>query len=526
MNRIQMSGVLCLACLSCAGPGTEPMEFAGEVRMMWFDDLESGESYREVWLEDSSGSIYTLDLEAGLPFVLNSGDQLTFEGVVDDDNWVAPNPSTVVHEPFMETQLRAGSTTENVLVIPVNVGKKSLSYGSGCSAAEVEKLYSTNSDSVENFYNGVSDGALNVTVDIGAAVSITAPSSSCDVHTIARWANAAYLADNGSKSMDGYNRRAYIIPKCAGWAGLAEVTAPGRTSKLWMTDTHACWQLAMAHELGHNFGMGHSSIASSEYGDWSDVMGNGWDPVDFHAAHKVEMGWVKASQIEDAVSGTEYELASLDGTDTTSTKVLRFTDSKGREFYVSYRTQEGWSVDLGSIYANQVSVHQEEDRKGHTLLEELLGETDSYTFSDSTLPKVTFDEIDGDMAVVTVGASTGTGGSTGSSSGGLPIGVVLRGGSLKTSGWAYDPDSPTTPLNVEVHVDGAKVATFVANKKFSKWRKLFPSAGAFHRFAGSFGRQSKGYHTAEVIARDVDSAGKETGKTTPLKPSWSFTMRR
>ena len=51
----------------------------------------------------------------------------------------------------------------------------------------------------------------------------------------------------------------------------------------------------LLHELGHNVGMLHSKSACAEYGDESDVMGNG--PTSFSLPHRVFMKWLPVTDL-------------------------------------------------------------------------------------------------------------------------------------------------------------------------------------------------------------------------------------
>ena len=54
--------------------------------------------------------------------------------------------------------------------------------------------------------------------------------------------------------------------------------------------------LVMAHEWGHNFGLGHSSFRDVEYGDCASCMGN-CNAGMYHSGQKDRLGWVPPSRV-------------------------------------------------------------------------------------------------------------------------------------------------------------------------------------------------------------------------------------
>jgi hypothetical protein len=97
-------------------------------------------------------------------------------------------------------------------------------------------------------------------------------------------------------------------------------------------------------------GMNHAStdtnndgVVNSEYGDSSDVMGNG-NMVRFNVPHRVEMGWFPSANLKDQLVGTGLSLTSastIDATGTAATVVGGIRVTKATvvdQFYVSLRT--------------------------------------------------------------------------------------------------------------------------------------------------------------------------------------------
>jgi hypothetical protein len=60
--------------------------------------------------------------------------------------------------------------------------------------------------------------------------------------------------------------------------------------------------------------------------------------------------------------------------------------------------------------------------------------------------------------------------------------VLVSGATVSTSGWAYDPDVPTEPVVMHVHVDGHAVAAVTADRPRSDIARKFPALGPDHGY--------------------------------------------
>jgi hypothetical protein len=83
-----------------------------------------------------------------------------------------------------------------------------------------------------------------------------------------------------------------------------------------------------------------------------------------------------------------------------------------------------------------------------------------------------------------------------------PIGAVDPGvapETLTVTGWAVDPDVPTTPVRVHVYVDGRAARALTASAPRSDVGRAFPFYGPDHGYTASL-RVTPGRHTACVYA--------------------------
>lgn len=166
-------------------------------------------------------------------------------------------------------------------------------------------------------------------------------------------AKAAYLAANPSFVASNYDIIGVWFVTIgmtqggvpyAGLAGGGDLWIQGSSN----ADIHV-------HELGHNYGIGHSSFwtpsvgslnpvdpagANDEYGDGFDVMGKGPLPQGaFHSEAKQRLNWLAAGEWTDATAsgnGT-YRIHRIDHPNTGGARGLRATKGAGEYYWLSYR---------------------------------------------------------------------------------------------------------------------------------------------------------------------------------------------
>ncbi|MBY4678275.1 Ig-like domain-containing protein [Marinobacterium arenosum] len=230
---------------------------------------------------------------------------------------------------------------------------------------------------VNDFMRENSYGQTWLNADVTGWMTIAASQSGCPTGTYSSLANEK--AQKAGYNLANYDRLVYVWPKnsSCGFSGLG--TVGGAPSKAWINGQYL-WNI-FAHELGHNFGLGHShdmncgsstlgsSCSVTEYGDFPDTMGAGFNGH-FNAFQKDRLGWLgygSSPQLITVTSSGNYTLSPYEDQNgnAKALKILKGTDAATGQktwYYLEYRQPKGFDSGLSGYgsqinYLNGVTVH-------------------------------------------------------------------------------------------------------------------------------------------------------------------------
>jgi len=162
-----------------------------------------------------------------------------------------------------------------------------------------------------------------------------------------------------------------VTLKCP-WSGLSVVdcvqstqSTQSNTCNIWLQslgldNIYYEQQSTVLHEMGHNWGLMHSSSPGSEYGDFSCAMASCCGQRCFNVYQSRKMGWsLPIESIVEPLKGHwySYNIPGLLLTDTNHITIdLSASQDKGL-YFVSFRVPYGYDVNLLPYLQNMVYVH-------------------------------------------------------------------------------------------------------------------------------------------------------------------------
>jgi hypothetical protein len=353
----------------CAGPAAVAhadggTTVVGELVQAWPESPLEGRHAEEpheeplTFVEGADGTSVRIPTEAAAGLDIGSTVEVTVGGTTDDgaggDGYAPAREvldTQVLQAARPAATVPAGSVTNQVTVVLVAPAGGT---PDGTALADVVDTVNTG---VAGFWSEQTGGA--VTVGVTAAHDWITTAAGCADPT-ALWDEAAarvgFVPGPGKHLLLYVTSRPRDLPGCSYALGqVGTGTASG--GRLYVRDDLAS---LISHELGHNFGLGHSSALQCDgaaetgtcrtaaYRDLYDVMGASWDHMgSLTAAQADRLGVLPAAAVRTAgPATTTATLAPLGGG--TGTRVMRLTTAAGVDYWLEYRAATARDLWLAS----------------------------------------------------------------------------------------------------------------------------------------------------------------------------------
>ncbi|HEX4439252.1 MAG TPA: S-layer homology domain-containing protein [Thermoanaerobaculia bacterium] len=380
----------------------------GTVQILTADDFDSGTAARIVTLVEKPGAATVLELPAGAP-PLESGARIAVHGTPAARGAFAVESVEVLDA---APSSLPSVVAQNASVIAILI-KFTDTAAEPFTQAQVQNVV-FGAQGVSAYYAEASYGAQTVSGIVTPWLTATvATPATCDYITVMNQAIAR--AQAAGYNPGGYEKQVYFFPHLpCGWSGL------GGGSTAWINQSNSV--LVVGHELGHCFGVGHSSSLScgsgvlggtctvSEYGDRFSIMGNS-AARHFPAYFKYQLGYLPPATIATHVTGMAvYTIAPIELAGQSLYTVQIPLPDQSLTYWLEYRQPFGFDAGMSGNPISGALVHLGPGYPTYTCDSCLLDMTPATTgFADAALVVgQTYTDVAAQLHVTPLGAdSTG-----------------------------------------------------------------------------------------------------------------------
>jgi hypothetical protein len=248
--------------------------------------------------------------------------------------------------------------------------------------SKVEQDMTLAQQSANNFMKETSYNTVSLATDVVGPYTIPTTNSNCKYND---W-NWADLADNEARKagipVDSYKYVLYIFPNTYDCWGVA--WAEGIVARRSWYNGSFYWNYA-AHELGHDFGVNHSSsidcngklidsyaaCEAIEYGDYYDTMGSGTNH--YNASLKDKLGWLPDNRLQEATTDGTYSIVPLETSTLPGIQALKIKKpDTDQYYYLEYRQPTGFDSNIKPIITNGALIHTPEGSINRSYIGSLL----------------------------------------------------------------------------------------------------------------------------------------------------------
>lgn len=327
-------------------------------------DYLNGSSRTEYWVESDDGKSVRLHgyPTTSLPLMSNIPIRAKIRYIDDDEAMLLSYK--LLCDVGKEREIRLGGPAEPTRR---SVAALLVSFSSRKAPSTPDEYKQTMAE-LDKWYTTATQGQLGFELEgvFGGKYAVPWLGKTCRYELASKAAKAQALAQ-GFK-LTGYQHEIYVMPpkmNC-GFSGIGEMACGNKTCRVWTSFENSV--PLIAHELGHNLDLHHANVDAnddgsfeSEYGDWSDPMGNNIAyAASFNPPHLEQAGWFTALKpgwlIEHTEGDMTHTLKPLASTDTDTPQAVKMPRKKGGSYYLAYRAPVGIDAPLEGKYAGKLGV--------------------------------------------------------------------------------------------------------------------------------------------------------------------------